>query len=109
MAWPTADCGLPSSTTRLAVGRHVGDQVALVALELAGHGLMGVDDGIGRAHAGGSQRIAAAGDGASEEGVRIAVELIEAMRKEIQGIYLMPAFGRYDLAAEIIESVRASR
>jgi 5,10-methylenetetrahydrofolate reductase len=51
-------------------------------------------------------RIEAAGDKAAAEGVKIAVELIEEIRPWAQGIYLMPAFGRYDLAAEIIEAVK---
>jgi homocysteine S-methyltransferase len=54
------------------------------------------------------QRIAAAGEGAPEEGVRIAVEMLEELKDFVQGAYLMPPFGRYDLAAEIIEAV-ASR
>jgi 5,10-methylenetetrahydrofolate reductase len=51
-------------------------------------------------------RIESAGDKAAGEGVKIAVELIEEIRPWAQGIYLMPAFGRYDLAAEIIEVVK---
>jgi len=27
------------------------------------------------------------------------------LRQRVQGIYLMPAFGRYDLVAEIIETI----
>jgi len=49
------------------------------------------------------QRMQAAGEGAAHEGVRIALELVEQMRSWISGIYLMPQFNRYDLAAEIIE------
>jgi len=52
------------------------------------------------------KRIDAAGDDSPQEGVRIAVELIEQIREWGQGIYLMPAFGRYDLAAEIIDAIR---
>jgi len=48
-------------------------------------------------------RIDAAGEHAPFEGVSIAVELIEQMREWAQGIYIMPQFGRYDLAADIIE------
>ncbi|MGC9467650.1 MAG: bifunctional homocysteine S-methyltransferase/methylenetetrahydrofolate reductase [Anaerolineae bacterium] len=54
-------------------------------------------------------RLERAGDRASEEGVRIAVELIDALKEWVQGIYLMPAFNRYDLAAEVIEASRATR
>ncbi|HEX9674813.1 MAG TPA: bifunctional homocysteine S-methyltransferase/methylenetetrahydrofolate reductase [Anaerolineales bacterium] len=51
------------------------------------------------------QRIAGAGERAPEEGVRIAVEMLEQLAEFVQGAYLMPPFGRYDLAAEIIEAV----
>ncbi|MFN3308731.1 MAG: bifunctional homocysteine S-methyltransferase/methylenetetrahydrofolate reductase, partial [Anaerolineales bacterium] len=50
------------------------------------------------------ERIRAAGEHAAQEGVRIALELIEQMRHWAKGIYLMPAFHRYDIAAEIIEA-----
>lgn len=52
------------------------------------------------------QRIEDAGENAPQEGVRIAVELIEQIKTWGQGIYLMPAFGRYELTAEIIEKTR---
>ena len=41
-----------------------------------------------------------------EEGIRIAVELIEQVRGWASGIYIMPPFGRYDVAAEIVERVK---
>jgi methionine synthase I (cobalamin-dependent)/5,10-methylenetetrahydrofolate reductase len=44
--------------------------------------------------------------GSAQEGVRIALELIEKMRPWAQGIYLMPQFNRYDLAAEIVEGCK---
>ncbi len=52
------------------------------------------------------QRLRSAGDRAPMEGVAIALELIEQMKPWIRGIYLMPQFSRYDLAAEIIEHCR---
>jgi homocysteine S-methyltransferase len=52
------------------------------------------------------ERIRRAGADAPWEGVRIALELIEQMKPWAQGIYLMPQFGRYDLAAEIVERCR---
>ena len=52
------------------------------------------------------QRIEAAGENAPQEGVRIAAELVEAIKPWGQGIYIMPAFSRYDLAAEIIEAIQ---
>jgi len=52
------------------------------------------------------RRIEDAGDQSAEEGVRIAVDLIQQMRSWSQGIYLMPAFHRYDLAVQVIEQVK---
>jgi len=52
-------------------------------------------------------RLEDAGDQAPYEGVKIAVELAEQMHAWASGIYLMPAFGRYDLAAAVVEAVRA--
>jgi methionine synthase I (cobalamin-dependent) len=50
-----------------------------------------------------------AGERAPEVGVRLAVELLEGLTGIVQGAYIMPAFGRYDLAAEVIERVRGQR
>lgn len=52
------------------------------------------------------RRINEAGEQAPREGVRIAVEQIEAMLPWVNGIYLMPAFNRYDIAVELIESIK---
>ncbi|GAB4422648.1 MAG: bifunctional homocysteine S-methyltransferase/methylenetetrahydrofolate reductase [Anaerolineae bacterium] len=49
------------------------------------------------------QRIADAGDQAPAEGVRIAQELLASLTGRAQGVYLMPAFGRYDLVAGVID------
>jgi methionine synthase / methylenetetrahydrofolate reductase(NADPH) len=54
------------------------------------------------------ERLEHAGDGAPREGVRIAVEAILKLRRWARGIYLMPAFNRYDLAAEVIEEANAA-
>ena len=43
---------------------------------------------------------------AGSEGVRIALELIERIRPWASGVYLMPAFSRYDLVAEIVEGCK---
>jgi len=51
-------------------------------------------------------RMKAAGEKAPQEGVRIALELIEQIKSWASGIYLMPAFSRYDLAAEVVEGCR---
>jgi hypothetical protein len=39
--------------------------------------------------------------------VRLAQGLIESLRETAQGIYLMPAFHRFDLAAEVVEFAQA--
>lgn len=51
-------------------------------------------------------QIEAAGDGAPQEGVRISIELLNELSSIVQGVYLMPPFHRYDLAADIIEAIR---
>jgi methionine synthase I (cobalamin-dependent)/5,10-methylenetetrahydrofolate reductase len=51
-------------------------------------------------------RLSASGDQAPQEGVRIALDLIAEMRAWAKGIYLMPAFNRFDLAAEIVDGVK---
>ncbi len=52
------------------------------------------------------RRIEQAGDKAPREGVRIAQELVEAIRPWAAGIYIMPQFRRYELAAEIVEAAK---
>jgi methionine synthase I (cobalamin-dependent)/5,10-methylenetetrahydrofolate reductase len=51
-------------------------------------------------------RIDSADEKAPQEGLRIAVELIDQMRSWAHGIYLMPAFNRYDLAVQILDQVK---
>jgi 5,10-methylenetetrahydrofolate reductase len=55
------------------------------------------------------QRMADAGENATRTGIKIAIELVEQIRPVVQGIYLMPAFSRFDLTAEIIEAVVKSQ
>jgi len=52
-------------------------------------------------------RVEAAGEGAPQVGVQIAVEMLEQLRPHVQGAYIMPPFGHYDLAAQIIDQIRA--
>ena len=47
-----------------------------------------------------------AAENSTIEGIKIASELLIELRDIVQGVYLMPPFGRYDLAAEIIDLVR---
>jgi homocysteine S-methyltransferase len=53
------------------------------------------------------KRLEDAGDQAAQEGIVIANELLTSMRGMVQGAYIIPAYGRYDLAAEVIDGVRA--
>ena len=47
-----------------------------------------------------------AGDKGATVGVKVAAELALQLKEKSQGVYLMPAFGRYDYTAEIIETIR---
>jgi methionine synthase I (cobalamin-dependent)/5,10-methylenetetrahydrofolate reductase len=53
--------------------------------------------------------MAAAGDGAGEVGLDMATALVEATCDRVAGIYVMPSFGRYEQAAELVRRVRALR
>jgi homocysteine S-methyltransferase len=54
------------------------------------------------------QQMHQAGENGPQLGVTMAQELVQHLRASFaQGVYLMPAFGRYDLAAEVIEAVHA--
>jgi hypothetical protein len=50
-------------------------------------------------------RLEKAGENAPQEGIKIAGEIIEELKSWAQGVYLMPAFNRFDLIAEIIEGI----
>ncbi len=52
-------------------------------------------------------RIEAAGDHAAQEGVAIAREVLAQVRGMVQGAYIIPAYGRYDLAAEVVDALVA--
>jgi methionine synthase / methylenetetrahydrofolate reductase (NADH) len=45
------------------------------------------------------------GDAARKEGVRIAREMLFAVRDRVQGAYLMPPLGRYELALEVLDGL----
>lgn len=44
-----------------------------------------------------------------QEGVAIAQEILMAIRPFVQGVYMMPAFGRYDLVADVLDILRANK
>ena len=47
-------------------------------------------------------RMKLAGKDGREEGVKMAQELLQELRAHAEGVYLMPSFGRYETAAEVI-------
>ncbi|GIL12645.1 MAG: bifunctional homocysteine S-methyltransferase/methylenetetrahydrofolate reductase [Chloroflexota bacterium] len=51
------------------------------------------------------KRIEDAGEDAPAEGVRIAGEVLRDLRGLVQGAYIIPAFGHYELAAEVIDTL----
>jgi homocysteine S-methyltransferase len=51
------------------------------------------------------KRLEDAGENAKYEGVRVAQEVLRDMKGIVQGAYVIPAFGHYELAADVIDSV----
>ena len=47
-----------------------------------------------------------AGDVATEAGLDIAQALLAAVGHQVSGTYIMPSFGRYELAAELVRRIR---
>jgi methionine synthase / methylenetetrahydrofolate reductase(NADPH) len=52
-------------------------------------------------------RMAAAGAAGQEAGIEMADALLAAVESEVDGTYLMPSFGRYEQAAELVRHIRA--
>ncbi len=50
----------------------------------------------------------ASGDQGARTGIRLTIDLVQQIKPMVQGIYLMPAFQRFDYAAEIIEGTKTS-
>jgi homocysteine S-methyltransferase len=53
--------------------------------------------------------LAAAGDRGAEVGLEMAGALLEELAPVVQGTYIMPSFGRYELAAELVRRIRVHR
>jgi homocysteine S-methyltransferase len=51
-------------------------------------------------------RLTRAGERAEELGVELAVDFLEAARTQVQGAYVIPSLGRYDLAARVVTRTR---
>jgi methionine synthase / methylenetetrahydrofolate reductase(NADPH) len=52
------------------------------------------------------ERMRLAGADGRREGVKMAQELLSALEEQAQGVYIMPSFGRYEVAAEVLEVLR---
>lgn len=52
------------------------------------------------------ERMRRAGDNGRAEGLKIASELWSELLEFAQGVYIMPAFGRYETVAELLEQVK---
>lgn len=52
-------------------------------------------------------RMREAGSAGRQEGVRMAQDLLAAAQPYVQGVYIMPSFGRYEVAAEVLRAVAA--
>ena len=48
------------------------------------------------------ERMRKAGSAGRKEGVKMGQELLQELRPHAEGVYLMPSFGRYEVAAEVI-------
>jgi homocysteine S-methyltransferase len=49
----------------------------------------------------------AAGERGAEVGLEMAHKLLDELASSVRGTYIMPSFGRYELAAELVRRVRA--
>jgi homocysteine S-methyltransferase len=54
------------------------------------------------------ERMRAAGDRGLAEGMKIARDFLDSVRDRVSGVCLMPSFGRFDVAAELVTSILAS-
>ncbi len=50
-------------------------------------------------------RMQAAGPNGRQEGVKMARELLREVRSLIDGVYIMPSFGRYEVAVDVMEAL----
>jgi homocysteine S-methyltransferase len=55
---------------------------------------------------GARDRMRLAGADGRREGVKMAQELLYSLKEYAEGVYLMPSFGRYEVAAEVIEILK---
>ncbi|HXR64465.1 MAG TPA: bifunctional homocysteine S-methyltransferase/methylenetetrahydrofolate reductase [Ktedonobacteraceae bacterium] len=55
------------------------------------------------------ERMRQAGEHGHEEGLLVAQELLGQARSQIQGVYLMPSYGRYDVVSTLTRMLQESR
>jgi homocysteine S-methyltransferase len=53
-------------------------------------------------------RMSQAGENGVKTGIQVAKQLTDEIRTFAQGVYIMPQFDRYDVAAEIVENIRSA-
>jgi methionine synthase I (cobalamin-dependent)/5,10-methylenetetrahydrofolate reductase len=51
------------------------------------------------------ERMKKAGERGAEEGISIVKEFLKEIREEVSGVYLVPSFGKVELALEVIEEI----
>ncbi len=51
-------------------------------------------------------RMRAAGEHSNEEGLQLAQELLSATHSLVQGVYIMPSYGRYDVVAKLVKMLQ---
>jgi homocysteine S-methyltransferase len=44
-----------------------------------------------------------------QEGIQIAQEILVELQPFVQGVYMMPAFGRYDLVADVLDVLAVAK
>ncbi len=54
------------------------------------------------------ERMKQAGSNGRSIGVQVSQEILTAAYDRIQGVYIMPSFGRYEMAAEVLEVLKAT-
>ncbi len=54
-------------------------------------------------------RMKSAGERGIEEGITIAREFLEEIKQRISGVYLVPSFGKVELALEVVEDISFSK
>ncbi|GHO91290.1 bifunctional homocysteine S-methyltransferase/methylenetetrahydrofolate reductase [Reticulibacter mediterranei] len=54
-------------------------------------------------------RMKAAGEHGHEEGLKLAQELLEEASGQVEGVYLMPSYGRYDVVSELTKALHTQK